>query len=146
MSDAPSTKLIDGTTQGSDANGVLGMHAVDDTIKVRESISVLIDRKITLVSAGNSGTNERFKRKLLTLKRQIFNRIKRVCDNLFKCVAQGRFLELSQQFADIKITYDDYKTKLSDISDSERTANFTCSITDQFQKCINSYESAKQLF
>ena len=33
MSDAPSTKLTDGAAMEGDANGVLGMHAVDDPIK-----------------------------------------------------------------------------------------------------------------
>ena len=55
MSDAPSTKLIDGATEEGDAKGVLGMHAVDDQIKPRASISVPIQREITLVSAGDSG-------------------------------------------------------------------------------------------
>ena len=120
------------------------MHAVDDPIKPRASISVSIERKITLVFAGGSCSNERFERKFLTLKRQILNRIKRVCDNLSKCMSQVRFLELSQQLADINISYDDYKIKLKNISDSEGIFNFTDSIFDQFQKCANSYESAKQ--
>ena len=47
MSDAPSTKLIDGAIKEGDANGVLGMHAVDDPIKSRASISVFIEREIT---------------------------------------------------------------------------------------------------
>ena len=96
MSDAASTKLIDGATKEGDANEVLGMLAVDDPIKPRASMSVPIERGINLVSAGNSGTNERFKRKLLTLKRQILNSMKPVCNNLSKCVSQKRFLELSQ--------------------------------------------------
>ena len=46
MSDAPSTKLIDGATEEGDAKGVLGMHAVDDQIKPRESISVPLEGKL----------------------------------------------------------------------------------------------------
>ena len=144
MSDAPSTKLIDGATEEGDAKGVLGMHAVDDQIKPRASISVPIEKEITLVSAGDSGSNEKFERKLLTLKRQILIHMKRVCDNLSKCASQERFLELSQQFADIKISYDDYKIKLKNISNSEGIFNMSDSIINQFQKCVNSYESAKQ--
>ena len=59
--------------------------------------------------------------------------MKRVCDNISKCVSQERFLELPQQFADINISCDDYKIKLSDISDSEGISNFTDSIIDRFQ-------------
>ena len=70
--------------------------------------------------------------------------MKRVFDNLSKCVSQEHFLELSQQFAGIEIFYDDFKIKLRNITDSEGTSNFTDSIIDQFQKCVNSYESAKQ--
>ena len=70
--------------------------------------------------------------------------MKRVCDNLSKCVSQERFLELSKQFANIKISYDDYKIKLKNESDSEGITNFTDSIIDQRQKCVNSYESAKK--
>ena len=80
----------------------------------------------------------------MTLKRQILNRMKRVCDNLSKCAPQERFLELSQQFAVIKISYDDYKIKLKNILDSEGIFNMSDSIINQFQKCVNSYESAKQ--
>ena len=69
--------------------------------------------------------------------------MKRVCDNLSKCVSQEHFLELSQQFANIKISYNHYKIKLSNISDSEGISNFTDSKIDQFQKYINS-NSAKQ--
>ena len=70
--------------------------------------------------------------------------MKRVCDILSKCASQERFLELSQQFTDIKISYDDYTIKLKNISDSEGIFNMTDSIINQFQKCFNSYESAKQ--
>ena len=70
--------------------------------------------------------------------------MKRVCDNLSKRVSKERFFKLSKQFADIKISYDDYKIKLRNISDSEGIFNFTDSIIDQFQKCVNLYESAKQ--
>ena len=70
--------------------------------------------------------------------------MKRVCDKLSKCMSQERFLELSQQFSDIKIFYDDYKINLSDISNSEGISNFTDTIIDQFQKYVNSCESAKQ--
>ena len=69
--------------------------------------------------------------------------MKRVCDNLSKYASQERFLELSQQFADIKISYDDYKIKLKNISDSEGIFHMSDSIINQFQKCVNSYESAK---
>ena len=58
MSDAPSTKLIDGATKESDSNGMLGMHAVNNPIKSRASISVPIERGITLTPAGDSGINE----------------------------------------------------------------------------------------
>ena len=61
-------------------------------------------------------------------------------------MSQERFLELSQQFADIKISYDEYKIKLRSISDSEGISNFTDSIIDQCQKCVSSYESDKQRF
>ena len=49
-----------------------------------------------------------------------------------------------QQFADIKIPCDDYKIKLSSISDLEEISNFTDSVNEQFKKCVDSYESAKQ--
>ena len=42
MSDAPSTKLIDGATEEGDAKGVLGMHAVDDQITPRASMQVFL--------------------------------------------------------------------------------------------------------
>ena len=84
MPDAPTTKLIDGAAKKDD---VLEMHAVDDPIKPWANISVPIEREITLVSAGNNGSNERFECKFLTLKRQILNRMKRVCNNLSKCVS-----------------------------------------------------------
>ena len=70
--------------------------------------------------------------------------MERFCHNLSICVSQERFLELSQQFTDIKISYDDYKIKLSNVSDSEGISNFADSIFDQFQKCVNSYEGVKQ--
>ena len=55
-------------------------------------------------------------------------------------MSQERSPEFSQQFADIKISYDNYKITLSDILDSEEISNLTDStrIINQFQKCINS--------
>ena len=72
MSDAPSAKLLDGAIK---KGGVMGIDAVDDPIKPQASISVPIEREIAQVSEGNSDTTERFKRKLLTLKRQVLNRM-----------------------------------------------------------------------
>ena len=128
---------MNGVTKEGDANEVLGIQEVNNPIKPRASIFVPIEREITLDFSGNSDSNES-RTSTFDLKRQISNHMKRVCDSLFKCVSQEHFLELSQLFAYIKISYDDYKIKLNDMLDSEGISNFTDSTSDQFKECFNS--------
>ena len=81
-------------------------------------------------------------RKLLTAKRQLMINMKYLNDKL-RSVKKSELINVTSNFKEIESSYNEFKAKLNDLTDSEFVSELYEGTADLYEKCCLAYEKCK---